>query len=310
MMRTHIREFVSAVHWRLTKPEYLFQPASVLRRFRNRGVIGNLTVRLNWGVSLRLRTNDLSAQGILRTGVDDLALSEVIWRLLAPGDTAVDVGANIGYVTSIMAAKVGSRGKVLAFEPHPGLCRELERNVKAWSPLHAQMAVFEAALSDRCGRGSLCVPPGFQHNRGVSRVLASAQSQADEISVPIDLRRLDDLCGSEAPIALVKIDVEGHELAVLKGAQRLLERGMIRNIVFEDFGGSDSESMSLLKQMGFTVWQFECELLGPRLSAPGSRKQAPWRPPNFLASLTPQAVEESLRPRGWKILHPRLPRPS
>ena len=80
----------------------------------------------------------------------------------------------------------------------------------------------------------------------------------------------------------MKIDVEGHELAVLKGAQRLLGRKLIRNIVFEDFGGCESESMRLLRGSGYTIWQIACELLGPRLLPPGARRQAPWLPVELL----------------------------
>ena len=136
LVRHRVQNFLSALHWRLAKPEYLFQPAAVLSRFRKRGGSGKapyLSVRLNWGPSLRVKTGDALSSGILRTSVDDIAQSEIIWRLLSPGETAIDIGANIGYVSSIMAARVGLQGKVLAFEPHPGLCEELRKNVSAWN---------------------------------------------------------------------------------------------------------------------------------------------------------------------------------
>jgi len=303
-------EALTIIKWRLTKPEYLFRPLTILRRFRklHKGQDPMYSVaKLYWRLTLRVSTSDKLSAGIIRTGIDDITQSEIIWRLLAGGDTAIDVGANIGYVASIMAAKVGPRGKVLAFEPHPGLCEELRKNVNAWGPGHPQVEVFQTALSEQSGVGSLSVPQRFHENRGVSRVVSSSQHIGTETLLPIALRRLDDVWEGEGPIALVKIDVEGHELAVLKGARRLFKRGVIRNIVFEDFGGSDSETMRLLKNAGYTIWQFGCDLLGPRLSAPGARKQAPWLPPNFLASLTPGVVEERLRPRGWRILRPETP---
>jgi FkbM family methyltransferase len=304
-MRYQIQRFLSALRWRLTKPEYLFQPAAVLRRFRKcrgSGESPYLTVRLNWGLSLRVKTTDVLSSGILRTSVDDVTQSEIIWRLLSPGETAVDIGANIGYVSSIMAARVGRQGRVLAFEPHPGLCEELRTNVSAWRACYRQVEVYETALSERTGNGSLCVPPAFNENRGLSRVLALAERRAGETSFPIGLRRLDDIWQSDSPIALMKIDVEGHELAVLKGAQRLLGRKLIRNIVFEDFGGCESESMGLLKASGYTIWQIACELFGPRLLAAGARRQSPWLPSNYLASLTPESVQELVRQRGWGVL--------
>ncbi len=302
-VRNQIQSFLSAMEWRLMKPEYLFQPAAVLRRLRKRrgrATSPYLTVRLNWGLPLRVKTGDGLSSAILRTRVDDITQSEIIWRLLGPGETAVDIGANIGYVSSLMAARVGPRGRVLAFEPHPALCRELRRNVSGWEG--RQVEVFEAALSERTGKGSLCVPAAFEANRGLSRVDTFAERAAGEAALPIELRRLDDICSGGAPLALVKIDVEGHELAVLKGARRLLEGRLIRHIVFEDFGGSDSESMRLLKASGYAIWQIACGLFGPRLVSPGTRPRAPWLPANFLASLMPGEVQERLRGGGWRVL--------
>jgi FkbM family methyltransferase len=296
-MRKQIEEFATKVQWRLTKPEYLFRPSTILKRFgkpQSSRTPSHAMVQLYWGLSLRVSTRDIVSSGILRTGIDDITQSEIIWRLLRPGDNAIDIGANIGYVTSIIAARVGPQGRVLAFEPHPGLCEELRKNVSAWGPSNAQVDVLEAALSDRSGRGSLCVPPGFQENRGVSHVLTPCQNRANLAAFPIELRRLDDMWKDRNPIAL----------AVLKGARRLLESRLIQNIVFENFGGPDSQSVGLLREFGYTIWQLSCELFGPRLSAPGARKQPPWLPPNFLASLTPAVAEESLRPRGWRILRP------
>jgi FkbM family methyltransferase len=300
-MSNQIQNFLSAMEWRLMKPEYFFQPAAVLRRLRQRrgtGASPYLTVRLNWGLPLRVKTGDGLSSAILRTRVDDITQSEIIWRLLGPGETAVDIGANIGYVSSLMAARVGPEGRVLAFEPHPGLCQELRRNVSAWEG--RQVEVYEAALSERAGKGSLCVPAAFEVNRGLSRVAENAPGEA---AFPIELRRLDDVCGDGSPLSLVKIDVEGHELAVLKGARRLLEGGLIRHIVLEDFEGGESESMRLLKASGYAIWQIGCGLFGPRLVRPGARARAPWLPANFLASRMPGEVQRRMRGRGWRVLH-------
>ncbi len=259
-------------------------------------------MKLNWGLPLRIKTNDVLVSGILRTSVDDIAQSEIIWRLLSPGETALDIGANVGYVSSIMAARVGLQGRVLAFEPHPGLCEELRTNVSAWHALYRHVEVYETALSERSGNGSLCVPRAFNENRGLAQVLPLAAREAGETSFPIELRRLDDIWENDSPIALMKIDVEGHELAVLKGARRLLGRRLIRNIVLEDFGGCESESVRLLKASGYTVWQIARGIFGPRLIAPGDRPQAPWLPSNYLASLTPESVQDRVRHRGWRVL--------
>lgn len=307
-MRNNMQNLWAALRWRLTKPEYLFQPMAVFRRFRRRWDSAGApyrTVKLNWGLPLRVKTNDAVAAGILRTRLDDVTQSEVIWRLLSPGETAVDIGANIGYVSSLMAVRVGPAGRVMAFEPHPGLCEELRTNVRAWGDSYGRVEVYQTALSERAGMARLGMPPTFAENRGLSRVLPSGEGGAAATSFRVELRRLDDIfdgSDDDGPIALMKIDVEGHELEVLKGAQRLLGSKAIRNIVFEDFGGGESASMRLLQASGYTIWQIVCDLLGPRLLAPGVRKQASWLPSNYLASLTPENVQHRIRKRGWRVL--------
>ena len=63
----------------------------------------------------------------------DLAVSEALWRLLDPGALALDVGANIGFMTNLMAWRSGPCGRVLAFEPHPEVFRSLAENVERLS---------------------------------------------------------------------------------------------------------------------------------------------------------------------------------
>ena len=66
---------------------------------------------------------------IWKTGVHEVGITEVIWRLLNPGAIAVDGGAHIGYFTTLMATRTERKGQVFAFEPHPDLFRVLEHNV-------------------------------------------------------------------------------------------------------------------------------------------------------------------------------------
>ncbi len=87
----------------------------------------------------------------------DLTVSEAIWRLLDPGAYAVDVGANIGHMTSVMAARVGVTGRVLAWRPHPDIYDELAANVGAWEAEGggAQVTARQVAFSDRSGTATL-----------------------------------------------------------------------------------------------------------------------------------------------------------
>ena len=69
-------------------------------------------------------------------------VTESLWRLARVGDLAVDVGANIGYMTSILAVKAGARGKINSFEPHPTIFQRLRLNVKTGVPTGAAANSF------------------------------------------------------------------------------------------------------------------------------------------------------------------------
>lgn len=128
-----------------------------------------------------------------------------------PGSAAVDVGANIGIYASVLAAHC----RVChAVEPLPHLADYLER------VLPANCVVHRAALSDRAGTASLGVPVFGRRRRFGWATLegrGAAAAEADDwIRHLVPTRRLDDLIAE--PVGFMKIDVEGHELAVLAGA--------------------------------------------------------------------------------------------
>ena len=145
-------------------------------------------------------------------GVYDLIVSEAITRLLEPGELGVDVGANVGYMTAIMAGRAGPAGRVISYEPHPRIHQILATNVERWKAV-ASIAIFRRAVSETTGHMDLHIPATFNGNYGV----ASLEDIGGEVE-QVETQRLDDAFDSKTVIALLKIDVEGHELAVLEGA--------------------------------------------------------------------------------------------
>src|SRR4051794_10893580 len=103
----------------IAKPEYFYQPVQLLRRLRaaitHRGN-APVRVRVPGGAEFVAPASDHIARAFLHLGVFDLVVTETLWRLIDPGEVGVDAGANIGYMTSIMAARAA---RVWAFEPHP-----------------------------------------------------------------------------------------------------------------------------------------------------------------------------------------------
>jgi FkbM family methyltransferase len=290
---------------RLKKPEYFFRPSRLLKRLTITPGRFNRIVTPSWNLSLAVDSGEVIGRALIQMGVHDLPVSEIIWRLLEVGELAVDVGANIGYMTSIMAAKVGVRGQVMAFEPHPDLFSSLQKNIDRWRSFQLdRVTAHRVALSNRVGHGGLHVPDGYEDNHGLCWLNESAVA-AD---IPVDVDRLDDHIKGSHRVALMKIDVEGHELQVLEGAQLLLAQQRVRDIVFEEFRQYPTEVSNYLEQFGFIVYQIGMTFWGPVLSkadTPETNRRK-WVAPSMLATRDPERARQRTRPRGWQILRPRV----
>ncbi len=292
---------------RLNRPEYLFNPRAVLRRvrggkWRSWDGISTATVQLPWSREIAVFEDEIG-QAIVFTGVFDVSLTETIYRITDPGDMAVDIGANVGYITSVMATRAGANGSVVAFEPHPAVFGLLKKNAERWDldPETASVAAHRTALSSRTGTGKLSSHGESDSHLGLSTLEAADFGQGSG-AFEVDLDTVDERFDETAPL-LVKIDVEGHEHQVLQGSERLLSEGRIRDIVFEEHSGYPAPSMTLLEYHGMTLFTLRHTPLGPRLD-PIRESPAPaeWPGPNYLATRDPERVLERLRPRGWQCL--------
>jgi FkbM family methyltransferase len=189
------------------------------------------------------------------------SVSKLLRRLLSPGDTFIDVGANIGWFTLLAAHLVGSTGRVVAFEPCPVTRRHLERNL-GLNP-YRHILVERSALSDRPGTARLLrVVPG---NDGSFSIIGGVPAHGD--SFEVSTARFDDYHQDHqlGRVKLMKVDVEGAELLVLKGMQSVLKRHRCDFIVLEATewqlcraGASIADFLSLFRINGY-----ECAIVGP-----------------------------------------------
>jgi FkbM family methyltransferase len=263
----------------LSKPHYIYRPGQVLRRLKPPRQ-AEPVVPTPWGCEMRVSMHEQIGSGIARMGVHELAVSEVMWRL-ADG-LAVDVGAHVGYFTGLLATRAQ---RVVAFEPNPDLHRLIEENAGRWAG--AKVTVDRRAVSNVTGVATLHVPRGAG-NDGLATL--EAGSGDDE---QVETVRLDDAIDGE--ISVLKIDVEGHELAVLEGLGEL----RVRNVIFEELEGLPSPVSAWLEDRGFRIYGIEQRLRGPRLTDP-LRTSAGWDAPTYLASV--DDVESVISPRGWRCL--------
>ena len=231
---------------------------------------------------------------LLHFGLFDLLVTEALLRLADPGELAADVGANVGYMAAVLADAVGPSGRVIAFEPHPDIFAELGFNT-AGLPVDAH----QAAVSDHAGTALLHIPDSFSGNRGIASLEASSEA-ATEVAVPA--LTLDEALAGRS-IGVMKIDIEGHELAALRGAERLLGERRVRDIVFEEHDPAHSVVAPHLAERGYRLFRLHKTFFGPRLLAPDAAVGlSRWESPSLLATLDPARAEARFARRGWRAL--------
>jgi FkbM family methyltransferase len=135
-------------------------------------------------------------------------------KLLSPGDVFVDVGANIGYVSALALDAVGTGGLVCALEPVPTYCARLRR-LADLNPEY-QVEITQAAASDRQGTGVMELMR--DGNIGINSLVPGfVDSTAVRQRIEVELISLAELLLRQGrSVAMVKIDVEGYEPAVLR----------------------------------------------------------------------------------------------
>jgi FkbM family methyltransferase len=284
---------------RLLDPDYLLQPRAIVRRVRRPPVPAGrgeeITVSAGTGLPLRVRTDESIGYSIATTGVFDLPVTETLLRLADPGETAVDVGANIGCMASALAAAVGHRGRVIAFEPNPAVLPLLRASTRVWDVC---VELHETAVSDAAGHVDLIAPAVGGHNQGLARIGRDAGT-TDRLH-RVQAVRLDDLLAGQT-IGVMKIDVEDHEPQVLAGAERLLAEHRVRDVVFEDRNAYPGAASRLLEAAGYQVFAIGRTFFSPRLYPP-ERLTAGDEGQSYLATLDPDRALSRFKRRGWLAL--------
>jgi len=155
-------------------------------------------------------------------GVHEQALSETLDRLVSPGMTVADVGANIGKHTLALADRVGGGGHVFAFEPFPGNVERLRYHARV-AGMTDLITIRAAAVSDGT-HDRVALHPGRDHSGAEWNIVGhDANGTATDAELYVPAIRLDDMFTPADPLDVVKIDVEGAEGLVLKGMAHILE---------------------------------------------------------------------------------------
>lgn len=195
----------------------------------------------------------------------EASFSNFILSTLHSGDTFMDVGANVGYFTLLPASLVGEGGNVISIEPESKNFNLLERNVSL-NDYH-NIVLYNCALGGEKGEnilninplnhgGNSLIPFDTYSSGGVSfsKEEMVAQYGNDGLFERVSVETLDSLVQKHAMqnVAIIKIDVEGFELDVLKGSLQTLSRRIVNHILCEvNNDTTRPEVFALFKKYGY-----------------------------------------------------------
>jgi FkbM family methyltransferase len=173
---------------------------------------------------------------------------DFVTRCVAPGDTAIDVGANFGVYATALAKAVAPAGRVIAFEPTARTARYLRST--AGAATDSRIDVHQAAVSDRAGTAWLTA--GWTPELNALATGTESPPGGEQVPVvPLDDALRD--CGG--PISFLKIDAEGHELRVGQGGRTTLSNHEPL-VMFEatHAGAINVELLAFLRDLGFSAY--------------------------------------------------------
>ena len=146
----------------------------------------------------------------------------IVQRLVRPGDTCIDIGANVGAITIALADRVGSSGRVEAFEPGSVFFNRLKKNLSLNPELEKIVHIHQVALADK--RGELPWQESKVYTGTASMYSGVHEPTAPTLRLPV--ARLDGYLPIQnlKQIHFIKIDVDGLEREILKGSEGLLRQ--------------------------------------------------------------------------------------
>jgi len=180
----------------------------------------------------------------------DVAHQALLRRFLRNGDTYIDIGANLGFQTLFARNLVGPQGTIISFEPNPTTYALLTSHIginRVWN-----CRTFNMALGDQPGEAAL----NLTENHSGTATLRQDVSAIRSVTVPV--MRGDDVLGpmTLAGRVVLKIDVEGFELKVLRGLRQTLERVSMASVEItpewiSQQGGTAEDLYRLMRDLGF-----------------------------------------------------------
>lgn len=214
--------------------------------------------RLTDGHHLFIDPHDRTvASHLIAHGFWEQWIHSVVCSLVKPGDRIVEVGANFGYYTIAMAQRIGESGHITAFEGNPRLCRLTRRSME-FNGYMNRVTVLNQAATDVAGPISFSIS---RTNAGGGHAAAHpGWAPTDMEQIEVEGVRLDDAVPGE--IDFLRMDAEGSEAVILRGAERLLSNPDLTVVmewdVFQMSGrASVPDLVDWLAGMSYRFWRIE-----------------------------------------------------
>lgn len=200
--------------------------------------LGSPTTLIGWTVHFR--------------GAYELSTLGILAALLQPGDGVVEGGANEGYHTAFIASLIGSKGRIWAFEPNPLPRRTLDKNALQWPQVTIH---HEALAAEPAESRDFYVPRSDVPNQGLGGFAHNSTQATEKVTVRIET--VDRVIG-DAPVSLIKLDVQGFEHEVMAGATKILDRDL-PFVLFESIPSEQSgpEVAKMLRARGYSLWRVD-----------------------------------------------------
>jgi FkbM family methyltransferase len=212
---------------------------------------GTIEFETSFGTLYLDEADTVVTPGLVSVGEWEPGLTSLLGAHIKPGMTIVDAGAHIGYFSCLAGRLAGPRGLVVAFEPAPRNYELLLANV--WRNGLTNVVCFPWALSDQQGFVDLHLSAD---NSGDHRIF----EHGDRSTVRVRTAALDSVDALRPPVDVVKVDVQGAEEAVFRGAERLLAASPGALVVVEfstnELGAYGSDARALLayyRSLGYTI---------------------------------------------------------
>ena len=263
-----------------TPPALRRQVARLAWRYiASRGRLPAMVARYPDGRTFRIPAGDVMYAQVFVFGAYEPAETTIVERLLEPGDFAVDIGANHGWFSLLMGVRVGPAGAVWAVEPDGPIVEQLRANLGLNEGMPIEVKPFAVGDDDRVV--DLHVFAGLPHGHASTSTLG----RGDYVTHSVRQLALDRLLAeAPEPPVFIKVDVEGAELAVLQGANDLLQAGAppiwmieVNHQTAGAFGYRPRDLLTTLDEhTSHSVFRVVPDGLTPELDAAGAPHGTTW----------------------------------